>query len=767
MFAQALCVVGLVGLALAGSSAARTNSKQITKPEQSQVGVELGRASGTTSKSVSFIQTTTLAEFGETKMQLEGDGALRNFYIGVRSDHSIATAKLILQYKASPSLLPKLSHLQVRLNQQLVAQLPVQGSSDGERPTQAVINLDPRLFVEDNWLTFHLVGHYTIQDCEDPQHSSIWLDIDTSRSKIELQQVREHLVQDLVHLPNPWLDKRDKNKLNVSIVTDSRPEQATLQATAKLASWLGAQAGGRHVKFNFFRNKLPQGHAIVLASGATAVIDGWNLPEVAQPTVRILELPADKNAKVLLIQGVSGEELDRAVTGMVLSQKSLTGSVAAFNGPITVVPRTPYDSPNWIQTNKPIRVSQLLDNPNALNLAGKHESVVRMQMRLAPDLWNGPGARGSFRLRFKANSSDAELQNDRMSLVLNGALIQNWRLPAAKLGSGGFLDRSLGRMLGNLTESYVETSIDYLLPGEMNVLEIAIPMGVKPGGGRCESMLQRTFASIHPESHLDLTALPHYKAMPDLKSFRETGFPFTRMADLSDTVVVLPKNPENAHIEAMLSVMGNMGRWSSVAATGVRVTDPDQLSALKDKDVVWISTGTLDPSIAPWMSKLTLTNKFTGGQDNVGGAWSSWVRKLKWFTAGNQNTALDVSLSGPVAIIAGLESPWTPQRSMVVLYGSASSALQSLVDAFDTPARAFRISGALVVLRSDEVDVIDSRTTYYTGKLSFFSWLGMTLDEYPLLMVVTLAVSVLGAMVYAARYVIRRMQVSLGSRRTM
>ena len=706
----------------------------------------------------SFTQTVSLSDFGERKIQLIGDGDVRSFYVGVRSDHVVEAAQLKLHFKFSPGLLPRLSQLLIRLNQQLVAVLPVSNVSESDVDLTAIVPLDPRLFAEDNWLSVQLVGHYTVQDCEDPKHSSIWLNLDAPKSTIQLRLNHEHLSIDLGLLPNPWLDKRDKRNLEVNIATGPNPDLMTLQAAAKLASWLGTYGEGRRVNIKYFRDVVPAGHVVVLSSGEHATIGDWHLPEVGQATVRIAEHPTDKEARVLLIQGKTSAELDEAVMGMVLGQGALTGSMVAFDGPISRPLRKPYDSPRWVSTDKPIRLSQIIQDPQALNISGKSEQIIRAQFRLAPDIWVGPGAHPRLRLRFRANSTNAIRQDDRLSLMVNGALIQNWRLPPTDEPDIGILGEALPPTFRPRSDFIADSTIDRLLPGEDNTLEVAIPLGVKPVGGKCSSTLETTFASIHPDSQLDLTDLPHYKGMPDIKAFRETGYPFTRMADLSETVAVLPEKPENAHIEALLSIMSDMGRWSGVAATSVRVVSTKEEAEFIDKDILWISTGKLDDATAPWGKQLALTNEFTGGSDVVGGQWLNWVRKLTVLEGGDFEGLVKLALSGPIAILAEMQSPWTPRRTLMLLYGARHDSLQALNLALTTPSQAYKMSGGMVVLRSNEVDVIDRRITYYTGELPFLSWLGLKLGERPVFIIAILLLGTLGVLIFGAQRLVRRMR---------
>jgi hypothetical protein len=82
--------------------------------------------------------------------------------------------------------------------------------------------------------------------------------------------------------------------------------------------------------------------------------------------------------------------------------------------------------------------------------------------------------------------------------------------------------------------------------------------------GECQDIIiDNVRGSIDPESTIDLRGYDHFMAMPNLGVFKDAGFPFTRMADLSETAVVLPDNASAEDLGAYLSLMGRFG-----AATG-------------------------------------------------------------------------------------------------------------------------------------------------------------------------------------------------------
>ncbi|EPN59791.1 cellulose synthase regulator protein, partial [Pseudomonas syringae pv. actinidiae ICMP 19096] len=56
--------------------------------------------------------------------------------------------------------------------------------------------------------------------------------------------------------------------------------------------------------------------------------------------------------------------------------------------------------------------------------------------------------------------------------------------------------------------------------------------------GECgDIIIDNMRGSIDPESTLDFSGYDHFMAMPNLGVFKDSGFPFTRLADLSQTAV--------------------------------------------------------------------------------------------------------------------------------------------------------------------------------------------------------------------------------------
>ncbi len=102
--------------------------------------------------------------------------------------------------------------------------------------------------------------------------------------------------------------------------------------------------------------------------------------------------------------------------------------------------------------------------------------------------------------------------------------------------------------------------------------------------------------SILRDSYLDLRGYPHWAPMPNLEIFSNAGFPFTRLADLSETTVVLPPAPTEQEIETFVTLMGHFGRQTGFPGLRVTVAGPDALRDGAATDFLIIGSGDDQPA---------------------------------------------------------------------------------------------------------------------------------------------------------------------------
>lgn len=683
------------------------------------------------------------------RVTLRGDAGEHRVYLGVRLDEMVVHGRLNLSITPSPALLPALSHLQVRLNDRLLSVIPLQPDKPGERIVRT-IELDPRLFVDDNWLSLRLVGHYTLE-CEDPLHSSLWAEVDVDASGFELGMRPLTLEDELALFPAPWFDRRGAGRVEVPMVLGTQPSQDRLGTASIIASWLGSLAGERGAVFPLQRERLPDRHAIVLASPQRPGPQGLDLPKAMGPTVRLMRHPTLPHVKLLVLQGRNDQELRTAALGLILGRQAMSGNLAQIQGVAPIAPRQAYDAPNWVATDKPVRLGELVPQRAALQLEGTHPESVRVRWRTPPDLWQGPGRAALLNLRYRS-AVPSPTDNALMSLSLNDSFVRSWRLPAAPSSDslGG-----LGRWLGQADEvsDAVRVKLPEFQPQQSNTLDVRLPLGMKPQAGDCAWRAESTRASVDAESTLDFSALPHFLEMPDLAAFAGSGFPFTRYADLSQTAIVLPSPADDHEIETLLTLMGSFGRWTGIPAWHVDITDPEHLERVQDRDLLLIGGPRLHPLLKRWqkdpMLALEAQERHTRGPMAEVAGWRSWLQRAT-DTARPALTPLRMEAPGSLALMTGFESPLRAGRSVVALSSDQAQGLRWLSAALTESALAAHIQGGLAVIQDRNIRSYESSSVYHVGRLPWSARLSLFLSTYPWFAAAALAVA-LSLLVWAAR----------------
>jgi len=649
-------------------------------------------------------------------MNLRGVESTDSINFNVRVDEVVTSARLTLQYAYSPALLTELSHLNILVNEDVAATLPLPKEEAGVMQTRTV-EIPPHLITEFNRLSVQFIGHYTM-DCEDPLHSSLWARI-SNDSVLEVKTAPLALPNDLAILPLPFFDRRDMHPLKLPFVFSGTPDNGTLEAAGVLSSWLGEQARDRGAAFTAQRDALPaKGHGvIVISADAPTQIGGLFIPAPKGATLSVVTNPGDANGKLLIVAGRDAGELKRAAMAVAVGGQALSGDSVVIDRIDDIKPRKPYDAPRWLPTNRPVKLGELIDN-NALNVSGYDPGEIMVALNLPPDLfhWRQEGAPLDLKYRYTPQQKS---NNSSFIVSFNDRLIRSEVLPSVER-----IDKNLLKMI---KDEELARELRVLLPLNSAALQSRLQLRymydyIKEG--ECKDIIiDNMRGSIDPESTVDLSGYDHFIAMPNLGVFKEAGFPFTRMADLSQTAVVLPDNVGPGDVGAYLTVLGHFGRSTGYPATGVAVTRADQVAAFADRDLLVISSGDNQPLLGTWAKWLPAEN----GQ-NQRFELSDLPRRIRhWFSPDPdenlRRTRLAMVFSGTqsATYLTGFESPLNKGRSVVVIAGGSDLGLANAIDALRaSDDRNGAIQGSLVVVQGKTVEPLVADEQYFVGELSFF-----------------------------------------------
>jgi len=692
----------------------------------------------------------TFKELGKDyTMSLKGIESADTVNFDMRADEVVTGAQLTLQYTYSPALLSDLSQINIMVNDEVAASLPLPKESAGTLQKQTV-EIPPYLITEFNRLSVQLIGHYTMQ-CEDPLHSSLWAKIG-SDSQLSIQVSQVELPNDLAGLPLPLFDRRDRRALALPFVFATAPDNTTLEAAGAVSSWMGALASYRGARFSTLVEGLPaSGNGIVLVDSHEAShLAGLDLPAVEGPTLSLVSNPNDRFGKLLVIAGRDSEEIKQAATALVLGSRSLSGQSVKIDA-VDILPRQPYDAPNWLPSDRPVRLGELLE-PRQLNVAGYAPAMITVPLRLPPDLfnWREDGARLNLKYRYTPQQTST---NSSLMVSFNDSFIRSMNLPSVQsMGAGA----SLLAMLKKDDSLVREASI--LLPLDSVALQSRLQFRfmydyIKQG--ECgDIIIDNMRGAIDPDSTLDVSDYDHFMAMPNLGVFKDSGFPFTRLADLSQTAVILPDNAGPADWDAYLTVLGRFGDSTGYPATAVSVAQADAVGQFADKDLLVLASGQNQPLLKQWAeflpSRAEESKRYVEFSD-LPLRLRQWISPDPAANLRKARGALTFSSENGSSYVSGFESPLQKGRSVVLLSSPRADKLGEVTDALIGGEHYTQaLQGSLAVIKGRSIQSLVAEEDYYVGHLGPFRYLQWLLSHHVFLLLVLTVAGV--ALVSCAAY---------------
>lgn len=245
---------------------------------------------------------------------------------------------------------------------------------------------------------------------------------------------------------------------------------------------------------------------------------------------------------------------------------------------------------------------------------------------------------------------------------------------------------------------------------------------------------------IGDDSTIDFSKYYHFIPMPDLRAFANAGFPFSRMADLSQTITVMPKAPNEAQMETLLNTVGFIGAQTGFPAINLTVTDDGSTIQGKDADIMIIG-GIPD--------KLKDDKQI----DLLVQATESWVKTPMRQTPfpgivpdesdRAAETRSTLTSSGAMAAVIGFQSPYNDQRSVIALLADSPRGYEMLNDAVNDSGKRATMFGSVAVIRESGINSLRVGDVYYVGHLPWFERLWYALANHPILLAVLAAISVI------------------------
>lgn len=669
-------------------------------------------------------------------MVLRGSNPDGGVEFGMRSDEVVSKALLNLTYTPSPSLLPITSQLKVYLNDELMDVLPVTKEQLGKKVT-AQIAVDPLYITDFNRVRLEFIGHYR-DVCENPANNTVWLDV-ARNSSLDLTYRSLKVRNDLSHFPVPFFDTRDNRALELPMVFAASPDLQQQQAAGIIASWFGAKAGWRGQSFPVLFNTLPERNAIVFATNDRRPDFLRDHPAVNAPTIEMIDHPGNPYMKLLVVFGRDDKDLLKAAQGIASGNILFRGDSVTVDEVKPLRPRVPYDAPNWVRTDRPVTFGELKTYEQQLQSTGLEPASINLSLNLPPDLYLMRSTGIDMDLKYRYTMPPVK-DSSRMDISLNNQFLQSFNLDSTQ-----DVNKLMLRLpvLQGLLDGKNDISIPALRLGAMNQLRFDFQYMNPMPGGTLENCITfqpvQNHVVIGDDSTIDFSDYYHFLPMPDLRTFANAGFPFTRMADLSDTVIVMPKTPSEAQVSTLLNTVGVVGGQTGLAGTSMTIVDEG--SQIKNKDADLLLIGSIPQQLKDDKHIDLLVN-----------ATQSWVKTPVrhhdlpsiYMDEDDRQASVQTGItsSGPMAAVVGFESPYYKQRSVIALLADSASGYNLLNGALNDSGKRAAMFGSVSVIRESGVSSLRVGDIYYVGHQPWFERVWFALSNHPVLLAIFAAISI-------------------------
>ncbi len=677
-----------------------------------------------------FRDMFTLADAGSPQIELHSIDRQHNIYFTLPQTHVVRSARIHVYYAFSPGLIPQISHLKLIMNGTLFATIqpaPGQfGGSDG-RDFDAEFTIPPELLVHNNTLTIEFVGHYVFV-CEDPANTTLWARVHRN-TFLEIDGDLLPMAEDLKQLPQPFVDPAVIQPPSFPLSFPLRLRYKAIQAAGIVTSYFGLVSENHPVRFPVHIGAIPTGNAIVIAENPASLPPGLNLPDASGPTVAMRTNPNDPYGKILIVTGGNADDLVTAAQAIALHSDMLNGAQVPIENLKLPSKQAPDSAPRWARTDQTI---PLWDYTAAEQLQGDGTAPLNVYFRIPPDLYYATGGPNTtLHLAYRYNSIPIGPISSMQVRVNNAFLGSNPLIPGQETSRKTTLDMPVPVV--NLRPFSNSLSFDFtfqLLKQEK--CEDTTPINMQ--------------GAILSDSFLDLRGYPHWAPMPNLEIFSNAGFPFTRVADLSETTAVLPPTPTEQEIETFVTLMGHFSRQTGFPGLRVTVAGPDALHDGANTDFLVIGASDDQPGFQKLGTHLPVS--LGSGQIQVRDTQGFFVRLLHhawWKLESDEHTESGALVAGgtPDAVIEGIESPYdrVGSRSIVAIHLKDGTVLEPFMDTFLAVQQSSDISGSVSVLHGTQFQSFRvGSEVYHVGVLPWWVRLRLWAAEYPWLIALVIVI---------------------------
>jgi len=693
--------------------------------------------------------TISVAQMGQKQgITLTGGQLQSGIVFTLPGDEVITNARLNLSLRVSTALAARNTSLQLMLNGQPLGTLPL-GATDSD-VSDYQLDIPAAMVVSANNLSFKINDADKLL-CEKESAEQYQVTI-LPKTTLSLEGQQLNIGTSLRNFPRPFIDAQRMSPASVTFGFAANVAPDSVSAAALVASWLGIQLDYRGIRFPVVRDELPEHNGILIGHPGDK-IGTVTLPASEGALLQVIDNPNNPVYKLLLVVGNDDTQLRQAANRLT-TQPLATDDSRLQVQPQPLGVRKPYDAPRWINTNRPVRLSELLRKDQSLTTTGIWHDALRVNFRAAPDLflWDGDTIPVNLHYRFPSESWIDE-NNSLLNVTLNGIFLRN--LTVNKVG---LLESAWHRLGGDARQEQYTLKLEpYLIYGDN---QLALYFNIKPkADAPCGVLLNNNIKSrIEEDSWIDLSHTRHFTMLPNLSYFVGASFPFSRLADFSQTTLLLPEQPGNAEIATLLDMAARAGTATGVPLVQNQVlfglpNGGTNLARLQQSDLLAVSTM---QSTAFTQQMLANTAYETSGNTLGVKEPGTWDKLRGWLTGDWYRQPLDAdryfSSNEAWRGFVSYRSPWNPDRLVVMTVATSDQQLLRLHDDLNSARINAGIRGDTAII-TDENGIRSFRVgpQFPSGEMPWYMMVVWYANQHSVLM--ALAALLLSALVGGATWV--------------
>lgn len=710
--------------------------------------------------------TVSVAQMGQPRgITLTGGQLQSGIMFTLPSDEVITNARLNLSLRVSAALAARNTSLQLMLNGQPLGTLPL-GSSDSD-VSDYQLDIPAAMVVSSNNLSFKINDADKLL-CEKESAQQYQVSI-LPKTTLSLEGQKLNIGTSLRNFPRPFIDAQRMTPASVTFGFATNVAPDSISAAALVASWMGIQSDYRGIRFPVVRGDLPE-HNGILVGHPGDKIGTVTLPATNGPLLQVIDNPNNPVYKLLLVVGANDDQLRQAANR--LTTQPLATDVSSLNvQPQPIGVRKPYDAPRWINTTRPVRLSELLRKDQSLTTTGIWHDALSVNFRAAPDLflWDGDTIPVELHYRFPSESWIDE-NNSFLNVMINGTFLRN--LTVNKVG---LLESAWHRLGGDARQEHYTLKLEpYLIYGDN---QLALYFNIKPkADAPCGVLLNNNIKSrIEEDSWIDLSHTRHFTMLPNLSYFVGASFPFSRLADFSQTTLLLPEQPSDAEIATLLDMASRAGNATGVPLLQNQVlfglpNGGTNMTRLQQSDLLAVSTTQNNE-----FNQAMLANTPFDTSGNTLGVKepTTWDKLRGWLTGDWYRQPLDAdryfSSNEAWRGFVSYRSPWNPDRLVVMTVATSDQQLLRLHEDLNSARINAGIRGDTAII-TDENGIRSFRVgpQFPSGEMPWYMMVVWYANQHSVLMALAaLLLSALvggGAWVMLKRHAWRRLNPKVDSK---